>query len=160
MRFRHLSVLAVLLFVGMAPLSFAAAEEGEPTPPAESAAPETSDEATDQDDFDSATEAEAALEESAQPPRDQAPEEVIGPGGTPLRTDYPGTEASLQPRMDTDRIEGLEFGEGGSAEAYDLRVKELETKIDDLKEKVFRSKSRIVLLKETVLSGNLAGSRA
>ena len=86
---------------------------------------------------------------------------VRGPGGAPLRTDYPGTEESLQPRMDTGRIDGLDVPEGSDPdEVYDLRVRELETEIDDLKERVFRSKSRIALLRETVLSENLAGSRA
>lgn len=84
-----------------------------------------------------------------------------GPGGRELRQDYPGTEESKQSSMNTDRIEGLQFDEGQNpSEAYDMQVKELETKIDDLKEEVFQSKSRIVLLKETVLGGNLSGSRA
>ena len=52
----------------------------------------------------------------------------------------------------------------GGAEAgkasYDLRVKELEEKVNDFKEKVFRSKSRLVLLKETVLRGSISGSKA
>lgn len=83
-----------------------------------------------------------------------------GPGGKELREDYPGTEESKQKQMETDRIEGLEFEEGEApSEAYDVEIQELETKIDDLKEEVFQSKSRIVLLKETVLGGNLSGSR-
>ncbi|GEM_PF-3369907 len=84
-----------------------------------------------------------------------------GPGGREMREDYPGTDEAMQSKMETDRIEGLEFeGEGAPSEAYDMRLQELETKIDDLKEKVFQSKSRVVLLKETVLGGNLSGSRA
>jgi len=108
--------------------------------------------------------AEGAAGEAAQQAAaegEEAAEPVIGPGGRELRSDYPGTEESLQARMDTDRIEGIEIPDGESPEeVYDLRVRDLETKIDDLKERVFRSKSRIVLLKETILSGNLAGSRA
>jgi hypothetical protein len=50
-----------------------------------------------------------------------------------------------------------EVDDGGS---YELRVKELEEKVNDLKEKIFRSKSRLVLLKETVLRGKIAGSKA
>lgn len=46
------------------------------------------------------------------------------------------------------------------AVSYDMRVKELEEKVNDLKEKIFRSKSRLVLLKETVLRGKIAGSKA
>jgi len=108
--------------------------------------------------------AEAAAVEEAPEPSEVAGEEptgeVIGPGGRVLRSDYPGTRESLQANMDTARIEGISIQDGQRPdEIYDLRVKELETKIDDLKERVFRSKSRIVLLKETVLSGNLAGSR-
>ncbi len=44
--------------------------------------------------------------------------------------------------------------------SYEMRVKELEEKVNDLKEKIFRSKSRLVLLKETVLRGKIAGSKA
>ena len=84
----------------------------------------------------------------------------LGPGGKPLRTDYPGTDESLEPRMDTDKIEGLQVDPNKPEAAYGLRIRELETKIDDLKEKVFQSKTRIVLLRETLLSGNLAGARA
>ena len=84
-----------------------------------------------------------------------------GPGGKKLRSDYPGTKEAMKRQMDTDRIEGLQFKEGEEpAQAYDVEIQELETKIDDLKEKVFQSKSRVVLLKETVLGGNLSGSRA
>lgn len=91
---------------------------------------------------------------------DGTPENVLGPGGRPLRTDYPGTEESLQSRMDTNQVQGLSVDGDQPQEAYQMRIQELETKIDDLKEKVFQSKTRIVLLRETLLSGNLAGARA
>ncbi len=108
-----------------------------------------------------AEEGEEAVAEGAAAQEGDAPsEEAVGPGGRPLRTDYPGTDESLRSRMDTDRIEGLEIDPNQPQEAYTMRVKELETKIDDLKEKVFQSKTRIVLLRETLLSGNLAGARA
>lgn len=83
-----------------------------------------------------------------------------GPGGKPLRTDYPGTDESLQERMKVQGIEGLQVDPDQPTAAYGLRIRELETRIDDLKEKVFQSKARIVLLRETLLSGNLAGARA
>jgi hypothetical protein len=50
--------------------------------------------------------------------------------------------------------------ESPDGSGYELRVKELEEKTNDLKEKIFRSKSRLVLLKETVLRGKIAGSQA
>ena len=88
-------------------------------------------------------------------------EPVIGPGGRELTSDYPGTEESLAPQMETGEIEGVDIPDGEDPEeVYDLRVRELETQIDDLQERVFRSKSRIALLRETVLAENLAGSRA
>jgi hypothetical protein len=138
----------------------AAEEDAEPDGAAESDdAPADSDEAeADADAPDADADAESADAESADADEEQGPR--VGPGGKPLREDYPGTEESKQARMDTDRIEGLTFDEEDSEEVYDLRIRELETKVDDLKEKVFRSKSRIVLLKETVLTGSMAGSRA
>jgi hypothetical protein len=133
---------------------------------AESDAPEESApegaSATGEDDQSESAQSKSAQSESAQSESAQSKSDSkTGPGGKPLRDDYPGTEESKKSRMDTDRIEGLAFEEGETSdEVYDVRIRELETKVDDLKEKVFRSKSRIVLLKETVLTGNLAGSRA
>ena len=60
--------------------------------------------------------------------------------------------------MDTDRIQGRVSEQ--PAESYNLRVRELETKIGDLKEKVYHAKMRVVFLREKLLKGNLAGSRA
>lgn len=118
-----------------------------------------------------AQDAEAPAEDAAQTEAtDDVPAEPLkdaktdggklGPGGRPLRTDYPGTEESMQARMDTNQVQGLQVDGDQPQEAYQMRIQELETKIDDLKEKVFQSKTRIVLLRETLLSGNLAGARA
>lgn len=126
------------------------------TAPSEEATPDEQSVASD------VVEEQAEEEDISDPSAKSAPArgDVKGPGGRVLRSDYPGTKESLQANMDTARIEGVSIQDGQRPdEIYDLRVKELETKIDDLKERVFRSKSRIVLLKETVLSGNLAGSR-
>ncbi|TXD35059.1 hypothetical protein FRC96_11780 [Lujinxingia vulgaris] len=170
-------ILLVLLWC-IAPLNAVAQQESEQAPVEETqsaestpqeaaegeAAGDAPDAPTDGEPAEGQTEEQAAAgasEEQAAAESEEAAEPVIGPGGRELRTDYPGTEESLQARMDTDRIEGIEIPDGESPEeVYDLRVRDLETKIDDLKERVFRSKSRIVLLKETILSGNLAGSRA
>ena len=43
---------------------------------------------------------------------------------------------------------------------YAVGLRSLEEKVNDLKEKVFRSKARLVLLRETVLNGVISGSRA
>jgi hypothetical protein len=46
-------------------------------------------------------------------------------------------------------------------EAFDARVRTLEEKVVDLKEKIYRTKARLLLLQETVLGGDLtSGARA
>jgi hypothetical protein len=48
-----------------------------------------------------------------------------------------------------------------SDEAFNARVKTLEEQVVDLKEKIFRTKARLLLLQETVLGGDLSsGARA
>ncbi len=46
------------------------------------------------------------------------------------------------------------------AGAYAVRLRDLEQRINELKEQIFRSKARLSLLAETVLSGVVAGSQA
>ncbi len=146
------------------------AQEGDTTPPAAEAdgAPteEAGAEGTPAASGEPVTEGEQKTPDTTTPPAGDQPGDVtnagpvMGPGGREMRTDYPGTEEALRERMETDRIRGVASGEVSSKEVYDLRVKELETRIDDLKDQVFRSKSRIVLLKETLLGNKLAGSKA
>ncbi|MCS6914593.1 MAG: dihydrolipoamide acetyltransferase [Myxococcales bacterium] len=47
-----------------------------------------------------------------------------------------------------------------AAGSYTIRLRELERRVDELKEQIFRSKARLNLLKETVLHGIVAGARA
>jgi hypothetical protein len=44
--------------------------------------------------------------------------------------------------------------------SYTIRLHDLERRVDELKEQIFRSKARLNLLKETVLHGVIAGARA
>ena len=46
------------------------------------------------------------------------------------------------------------------AGTYSVRLRDLEHSVNELKEQIFRSKARLNLLKETVLHGVIAGSRA
>ncbi len=50
--------------------------------------------------------------------------------------------------------------EPASAANYQVQLKGLESRVNELKERIFRSKARLNLLKETVLHGVIAGSRA
>ncbi|MFO0636834.1 MAG: hypothetical protein U0168_28730 [Nannocystaceae bacterium] len=45
------------------------------------------------------------------------------------------------------------------SEVYGDRIDGLQVEVDDLKDKIFRSKARLALLRETVLKGVMAGSR-
>jgi hypothetical protein len=47
-----------------------------------------------------------------------------------------------------------------AAAAYNVKLRDLECKVTELKEQVFRSKARLNLLKETVLHGVIAGARS
>jgi len=168
MKKRSLSWLAASLLV--LTVSQSASAQDTPDVDAEQAAPASTEDtaaqpaeddaqASDEGEQDAPADAPAAAAAGVGAGAPTGP--VTGPGGKPLREDYPGTEESKQARMDTERIEGLVFNEGETADdVYDLRIRELETKVDDLKETVFRSKTRIVLLKETVLNGSISGSRA
>ncbi len=49
---------------------------------------------------------------------------------------------------------------GSLASSQKVELKNLEQKVNELKEKIFRSKARLNLLKETVLHGVIAGSKA
>ena len=49
----------------------------------------------------------------------------------------------------------------GVDEAFELKVKALEENVNELKEKIFRTKARLLLLQETVLGGDItAGAKA
>jgi hypothetical protein len=48
-----------------------------------------------------------------------------------------------------------------SDEAFDVRVKGLEEQVNDIKEKIFRTKARLLLLQETVVGGDIvSGAKA
>lgn len=49
---------------------------------------------------------------------------------------------------------------GMDASAYAVRLRDLEQRINELKEQIFRSKARLALLAETVLNGTIAGAQA
>jgi hypothetical protein len=50
--------------------------------------------------------------------------------------------------------------EGMDAGTYAVRLRDLEQRINELKEQIFRSKARLALLAESVLQGVVAGSQA
>jgi hypothetical protein len=81
----------------------------------------------------------------------------------------PGQQGAAEPPADTtsdeeDLFQTTETPEGvdssqRESEIYGARIDGLQGDVDDLKERIFRSKARLSVLKETVLHGVLAGSK-
>ena len=87
----------------------------------------------------------------------QVPTETSGSDGgvTPAPT-ASGSSAATAP------VAPIPFEDGGtlSGEQYIVRLRDLEQRINELKEEIFRSKARLSLLAESVLGNVVGGSRA
>ncbi len=88
----------------------------------------------------------------------QAP--VPPPAGTPAATGAPATTGA--PVAAAGPAPSAASSQAQTAdEAFATRVKTLEEQVVDLKEKIYRTKARLLLLQETVLGGDLStGARA
>jgi hypothetical protein len=95
--------------------------------------------------------------EAAPPP---ATGQAIPPADLPQHAEQPAEPAAEEPEnlLDTDLPETVDSSKRES-EIYGERINGLSGDVDDLKERIFRSKARLSVLKETVLHGVLAGSR-
>ena len=80
---------------------------------------------------------------------------VAAPEGTGAETPV-ATEAAAEPAA----AETAASSTGAVSSNQKVELKNLEQKVNELKEKIFRSKARLNLLKETVLHGVIAGSKA
>ncbi|MDB4967915.1 MAG: Dihydrolipoamide acetyltransferase [Myxococcales bacterium] len=78
---------------------------------------------------------------------------TAAPGAPPSAPAPAATPAPAQP----DSLQGAPATSQGS---YTIRLHDLERRVNELKEQIFRSKARLNLLKETVLHGVIAGARA
>lgn len=77
---------------------------------------------------------------------------LLSPGADAQGADAPSTEppsASAAPAPD-----GMDAG------TYAVRLRDLEQRVNELKEEIFRSKARLSLLAETVLEGVVGGGQA
>ena len=91
-------------------------------------------------DEDPAEESAEPTETADEAPADEAePEPPTRSGGGVTRDSLSGTSEGVN---------------------YDLRLQELEDRVNELKEEIFRSKSRLFLLRQQILQDNIGGSRA
>jgi hypothetical protein len=88
-----------------------------------------------------------AMAQPADPAADSAPSRAPASSGTEVSVTQVGDEPEPT-------------APGSGAEAYDQKITALERRVNDLKEKVFRSKTRLAILKESVLSSTIAGAEA
>ena len=68
-------------------------------------------------------------------------------------------DSSVKEESVSSDDEGEKNKEIDSEQDYNLKLRNLEEKINSLKDKIFRSKQRLSILQETVLSGSIAGAR-
>jgi hypothetical protein len=98
--------------------------------------------------------------EAAPPANPPATGQAIPPADLPQHSEQPAEPPAEEPEnlLDTDLPETVDSSKRES-EIYGERINGLSGDVDDLKERIFRSKARLSVLKETVLHGVLAGSR-
>jgi hypothetical protein len=90
---------------------------------------------------------------------------LVGQGG--YAADPPKTAAAAPPPAATPppaapppSTAPQSAADAAAAGNYTVRLHDLERRVNELKEQIFRSKARLNLLKETVLHGVIAGARA
>jgi hypothetical protein len=93
-----------------------------------------------------------ALAQEGETPPAETPEGETPEGETPSG-EIPSGEQPLT-TTEATRDEGMDAG------TYAVRLRDLEQRINELKEQIFRSKARLSLLAETVLHGVVAGAQA
>ena len=94
-----------------------------------------------------------AAESKAAPSKEAKPADAGGAAAAPAAgpaAPAAGTTAAPAPAVSAD----------GHTPEQRVQLKALEQRVNELKERIFRSKARLNLLKETVLHGVIAGSRA
>ncbi|MEZ4467160.1 MAG: dihydrolipoamide acetyltransferase [bacterium] len=96
-----------------------------------------------------------------------APVAVAAPDGGDADEAEVEADAPDEPAAAGDEAGGDEAGAEASPadaltgdQAYKLKITELETRVNELKERIFRSKTRLAILKESVLASSIAGAEA
>jgi hypothetical protein len=104
--------------------------------------------------------AEAEPEGAVEAPADPAAAPKDSPAGeassaAPTTGPKPASGSPTDPKSETK-------AEGGAMDGstYVVRLRDLETRVDELKEQIRRSHTRLSLLSDTILSGGVGGARA
>jgi hypothetical protein len=101
-------------------------------------------------DDDNSTSAPAAGEPTA------VGQPVATPKPAPAAPANGSTTVEVEKRDPKAEAEAAQSGQ----DAYNLKITELEGRVNELKENIFRTKTRLAILKETVLSSTIAGAEA
>ncbi|MCA9564484.1 MAG: hypothetical protein KC561_13400, partial [Myxococcales bacterium] len=137
--------------------------EGDDTGAEDAEAPLAED--VEGDDSDSSEAADEGMDEPAQTEagddapgdaQEQATDESDEPAAE--QTDEPARPEPRRQQEQETRSQRREVAD--RSPGYLLRLQELEDRVNDLKEQIFRSKSRLALLRERVLGTRIGGSQA
>jgi hypothetical protein len=93
----------------------------------------------------------AAAKDAGAPSTTAAGASTPDGGATPATTAAPAGSGPAVPIPDKPAMDGATYG---------VRLRDLEARVDELKDQIRRSHTRLALLSDTILSGGAAGSRA
>jgi len=106
------------------------------------------------------SQAEDSMTTSQQSSNVSAPENSNVKSANQTDSKMPSSEKKDDPSNLVQSSLNTDFDENKPAEdEYNIKLKNLEEKVNQLKEKVFRSKARLLLLQETVLTGRIASAK-
>ncbi len=107
---------------------------------------------------------DAGAQDEELPPEEGTGGETAGTGTevgtTGAGTGEAGEAGTTEPGAAGESTTSADRDEGMDAGTYAVRLRDLEQRINELKEQIFRSKARLSLLAETVLQGVVAGAQA
>lgn len=96
---------------------------------------------------------------TAAAPSAAAPAASTAPAPAPAPATAPATAPAPAPTPAPQAAKPVAKDLSTADEAYELKLREMEERVNQLKEKIYRSKARLLLLQEKILHGVLAGAK-
>ena len=121
-------------------------------------APDIAEAQSSPDETPTEASTEVASTDTAAEPEPDGEEEAAS--AEPATAPPSAAEATTASETAADTAAGREESPELDAGTYAVRLRDLEQRINELKEQIFRSKARLSLLAETVLQGVVAGAQA